>query len=296
MSEFFADFVNRPITIDGKDVVLMPDLVGVVPLSEQHLYVELQGAVNQTPAIHVNEIDIENVREKHPDMPIYGLWQTLLNSGAVSFRKSLQVVQASPMDGYYIHCDLGRAEFSGDYEAGFFAADAEFNLDDAAVISPSVGDLSLPANEAKLALELQAERKKRVRAAWSNSVASSVLVVILAVLTDFGFLQYYNYTHQEVMDKSAMRDYLQSGLESLKTSRITDVPNDRLKIEKIAEVWAYERELVTDGEQDFDQQQFSFLFPDRGADPKERVSWLNTEYLPKELGKWRVSFFVRDKT
>lgn len=295
MSEFFADYVNRIITIDDVDVVLMPDMVGPVPLSEQHMYVELQAAENQTPAIHVNETDIENIREAYPGIAIYGLWQTLLNSGVISFRKSLQVVQASPMDGFYIHCDLGRAEFSGDYEAGFFAADAGFTLDDAAVIAPSVDSLTLPAHEAKMAEELQIERKMKARKAWSSAVSVAVLVAILAVLTDFSLLQYYKYEHQEALDKSAMRDYLRAGLDGLKTSRITDVPNDHQKIERIAELWAYERRLATAKPQMFDQQVLSFTVPDNGADPKNQIEWLTTQYLPQGTGKWAVSFLIREE-
>ncbi len=294
MSELFSNFVNRPITIEGKDVVLMPDLVGPVPLSEQHLYVELQRAMNQTPAISVNEADIENTREKYPGVPIYGLWQTLISSGLISYRKSLQVVQSSPMDGYYIHCDLGRAEFSGDYEAGFFAADANFTLDDATVISPKAESLALPDNEAKMAEELQAERKLKTRVAWGSAIGVGVMVALLSVVIDFALLQYYRYEHQEVVDKSAMRDYLLEGLDSLKTSRITDVPNDSKKIEKIAEVWAYERNLKSEEAQRFSQTQFSFIFPDRGADPKYQLSWLDTRYLPENTGGWMVQFSVSE--
>ncbi|OUS27841.1 hypothetical protein A9Q99_13865 [Gammaproteobacteria bacterium 45_16_T64] len=292
MSDFFAEFVNIPVTIEGRCVILMPDLVGIVPLSEQHLYVELQEAVNQTPAIHVNEADIENIRETYPDVPIYGLWQTLINSGLVSYRKSLQVVQSSPMDGFYIHCDLGRAEFSGDYEAGFFAADASFTLDDAAVIAPDLGNLSLPENQAQMAEELQAKRKKKARAAWISSVSVAACVVLLATATDFSLLQYHRYENQEILDKSAMRDYLLAGLDGLKTSRITDVPNDHEKITKIAEVWAYEKQLTTQGAQEFKQNDFTFIFPDRGADPSSHVGWFNTEYSLKNSGEWVVNVTV----
>ena len=87
-----ADLLKRPITIQGQEVLLVPDLVGPVPVSEQHQYVELETATNTCPSINVREADIEDMREEYPQLPVYGLWQMLVNSQCVPFRKALHVV------------------------------------------------------------------------------------------------------------------------------------------------------------------------------------------------------------
>ncbi|NIQ11393.1 MAG: hypothetical protein GWO08_16230, partial [Gammaproteobacteria bacterium] len=59
-----ADYMKRPVTIEGQEVILVPDLVGPVPISEQHQYVESRSSTNTCPAIHVRETDIEEMRER----------------------------------------------------------------------------------------------------------------------------------------------------------------------------------------------------------------------------------------
>ena len=60
-----AEVINNPFKVEGQEIVLIPDVVGPVPVSEQHQYVELEPATNTCPAISVREADIEDIRERH---------------------------------------------------------------------------------------------------------------------------------------------------------------------------------------------------------------------------------------
>ena len=286
MSEF-SEYLRRPVRILGEDVVFIPDIVGPVPLSEQHQYVELAPATNTCPSIHIRETDIEDIRESYPNTRVFGMWHTLINSGLVSYRKALQVVTITPQDGYYIHCDLGRAEFSGDYEAGFFAADANFNLDEATALNPDVSQLVLPDTEAQLASELLAKRKDTVRKSWSHLVSVLTLLIVIGFSTDFALQKIYSLESERVESKTELLQAIQSGLDKLKNTRLTEVPNDSLMLERIAEVWSSNQKLQTSPNQNFQEKNVTFVMPDQGVNPTQQYAWVSSVYNPK--GEWTVS-------
>jgi len=283
----FSEYLRRPVRILGEDVVFIPDIVGPVPLSEQHQYVELAPATNTCPSIHIRETDIEDIRESYPNTRVFGMWHTLINSGLVSYRKALQVVTITPQDGYYIHCDLGRAEFSGDYEAGFFAADASFNLDEATELSPDVSQLVLPDTEAQLAVELLAKRKDVVRRSWSHLVSVLTLLIVVSFSIDFALQKVYSLESEKLESKTELLQAIQSGLDKLKNTRLTDVPNDAVMLERIAEVWSSNQQLTTISNQNLQQNKVMFVMPDHGVNPGQQFVWVTSTYNPK--GEWAVS-------
>ncbi|MDX1693088.1 MAG: hypothetical protein R3208_04945 [Ketobacteraceae bacterium] len=282
-----AEVINRPITIEGQEVVLIPDLVGAVPVSEQHQYVELEPATNTCPSISVREADIEDIREQFPELPVYGLWQVLVHSKVISFRHPLHVVKVNEFDGYYLHCDLGRAEFSGVYEAGFFAADSNFDLDEANEVAPAPEDLRLPRTEAKLASELQAERRLKTQRSWKNLGIACVWVVMAGFAVDFGLETFYSREQQKIQTKAAMLESLRSGLDQLRTSRLTEAPNNIEAIKRLAELWATFPLIKTQGASDFSEATFSFRLEDQGFDPAGKLSGIRSRYHPE--GYWQLT-------
>lgn len=289
----FSEYLRRPVRILGEDIVFIPDIVGPVPLSEQHQYVELAPATNTCPAIHIRETDIEDIRESYPDTRVFGMWHTLINSGLISYRKALQVVKITQQDGYYIHCDLGRAEFSGDYEAGFFAADANFNLDEASELDPDVSQLVLPDTEAQLAEELLTKRKEIIRRSWSHLVSMVTFFIILGVVTDFSLKKIYALESEQIETKAELLQAIQSGLDKLKTTRLTNVPNDTKMLESIAEVWAVNPKLSSLPRQSFQNAELVFVTPDNGVDPAAQFSWVTSEYDPK--GEWTLRIRAKNE-
>ncbi|HAG95506.1 MAG: hypothetical protein CMK83_06035 [Pseudomonadales bacterium] len=279
-----ADFIKRPVAIQGREVVLLPDLVGPVPISEQHQYVESCGASNTCPAIHVRETDIEEMRERYPEYPVYGLWHVLINSGLVSFKRTLQVIPITQDDGYYIHCDLGRAEYSGIYEAGFFAADAGFTLDEAQVVNADLEQLVLPDQEAKLASELRFERQLVTRQAWSYLAISVVTVVAMAFGVNFLLAQVYDRAHRQLESKNAMLEDLQSGLDKLRTTRLTEVPNDQETLERLAILWREYPNIETEGSQSLEHPSMVLTYhSEQGFKSVPDYTWLKSRYDPKGL-------------
>lgn len=282
-----AEVIGRPVTIEDRDVVLIPDLVGPVPVSEQHQYVELESATNTCPSISVRESDIEDIRDQFPELPVFGLWQVLVNSQIISYRQPLHVVKLNEFDGFYLHCDLGRAEFSGVYEAGFFAVDANFDLEEANEINPALTQLRLPGKEAKLASELQAERRLKSHRSWRNLGIACVWLVMLGLGVDFALETLYNREQQKIQTKAAMLETLRSGLDQLRTSRLTDLPNDTEAIKTLAALWGTFPDIKTDGRASFQETILSFRVEDTGVDPADKFSGIRTKYQPE--GYWVVT-------
>lgn len=283
-----AHLLKRVIHIQGRDVVLVPDVVGPVPINEQHHYVEATPATNTCPVIHVRESDIEEMRERHPGLPVFGLWSVLINSGLVSIKRTLQVVPITDEDGYYIHCDLGRAEFSGIYEAGFFAADASFCLAEAQVIDAEIEQLVLPPKEARLAAEIRQERMLASRKGWSYMTITLAATVVLAYGTDYALQTIYVTQSKEISSKTKMLKELQTGLDRLRTTRLSEVPNDSTAIEKIAILSKIYPNIETQAEQSFASERVSLQIRGTTEDPANKLKWLTSQYDPK--GIWTVTF------
>lgn len=283
-----ADFMRRPITIQGREVVLVPDLVGPVPISEQHQYVESIGATNTCPTIHIREADIEEMRERYPEHPVYGLWSVLIKSGLVSVKRTLQVVPVSAEDGFYIHCDLGRAAYSGIYESGFFAADAGFSLEEAQEITAEPDQLVLPGNEAKLAAELRFERQMILRKSWTWLAISVIAIIGSAFGTNLVLAGIYDAAHKQIQSKTKQLRKLEDGLEELRTTRLTDIPNNRTDLERLAVLWNQYPDLTTAATQSFSGSQFILFTRTPESDPAKDMSWLQTRFEPS--GLWTLKF------
>lgn len=289
---YLADCMRRPIAVQGKDIIIIPDLVGPVPISEQHQYVESAGATNTCPAIHVRETDLEEMRERYPDYPVYGLWQLLINSGLVSFKRVLQIIPINSQDGYYIHCDLGRAEYSGIYESAFFAADAGFSLDEAKLIDADPDKIVLPTQEAKLASELSSERKLVTRKAWSYLVIMVFSLVAISFVMNFVLAKIYDRAHRQMESQSVVLHDLQAGLDRLRTSRLTEVPNNQMALERLAVLWSSHPQIETDGQQSLSEKQLALVIVSGKKNIVDQTTpWLFGRYDPK--GFWKVNVQIK---
>ena len=287
----FADILKRPIQIQGRDLIIVPDLVGPVPISEQHQYVESSLATNTCPTIHIRESDIEEMRDRYPGIPVFGMWHVLIHSGLVSVKRTLQVVPVEDDNGYYIYCDLGRAEYSGIYESGFFAADASFSLDEALEINPSLEQLLIPTQEAKLAVELRLERQVQQRQAWSSMALALVIIVGSAFATNFGLGKFYEIKQHRIQNQAQQLASVRSSLDQLRTTRLTEVPNDGIAIDRIAAIWALDPNFHSDHDQSFQNGEMVFTLSNLKDDPKAKLSWLNSKYDPR--GSWQVKMSVK---
>ena len=95
--------VNTPITIQGQQCILMRDLLGSAP-NDKYTNQE-QGGLK----VWYEEESLRETRDGHPDTPVYGFWQTLIASGLIDTKKTLQFIYtADTRDfGYYLYSREG---------------------------------------------------------------------------------------------------------------------------------------------------------------------------------------------
>ncbi len=278
----------KPLIIQGQKLVLIPDVVGSIPVAEQHEYVEIEAASSTCPAIHARESDIDEVRERFPGLPAYGIWQTLIFSSLVGFDRTLQVLTTSADDGYYLFCEQGRAQYSGVYEAGFFAADTSFDLQDAYHIQFDADQLRVPQKPAKLAKELQESRQASIRKAWTGCVATCLALVLFSVGSDFALDEFYRVNQKDYSVKLATVKKLKKQLQELKASRLEVIPNNRKLIEKFAEIWAVDPLYAVEKPSSFEQHHFTVVLSQDDEQLMKKLPWIRWKYYPE--GYWKGDF------
>lgn len=283
-----SEWLFQPVTVEQQTVILVPDVVGPVPVAEQHNYVNIAPATQTIPNIAVREQDVEEMRERHPDLPVYGIWQVLIASGLVSVQKTLQVLQTNAWDGYYLFSDMGRIQYSGVYEAGFFAADTSFSLPDAAPVSFYAEQLLLPPAPARLARELHDERRRRIKRSWVSCGASAVMLVVLGIGMDLSLHYATVQQHEDYVLKSRLLASAEQGLNQLRTHRLAEAPDNVEAIRRLAELWSFDPAVSTRGVQSFSQPSIQLMLADRGPSPARRFPWLSARQEPQ--GQWLVSF------
>lgn len=283
-----SEWLFQPVWIEQQAVILVPDVVGPIPVAEQHNYVDIAPATQTTPGIAVREQDVEEMREQYPDLPVYGIWQVLIVSGLVSAQKTLQVLQTTAWDGYYLFSDMGRVQYSGVYEAGFFAADTSFSLPDAAPISFYAEQLLLPPAPARLACELHAERRQRIKRSWMSCGGCAVALIGLGIAIDLGLHFATHQQHEHYVLKSQLLANAEQGLNRLRTHRLEYVPDNAEAIQRLALLWSFDPEVSTQGVQSFSESRIQLRLADRGPSPVARFPWLSARQEPQ--GQWLVSF------
>ena len=229
--------ISEPRIINGQIVVVLPDLVGPVPVSEQHEYVEIEKGSNVCASISIRESDLEVARTLYPGLPVYGLWQLFVaNDAFASENEQLYTSARDEENGYYLYRESGRILHSGNYEAGFFAEDASLNLNIAHRLSLDFDGFELPKKQALLAREILKNKKETIQKNLLVNSALFVSVIFFGFLVDF-YLQYsYEKSNIELSHKFTELRFLEGEYNKLHLDRIENPPEHKKDIEKIAEL------------------------------------------------------------
>lgn len=281
-----TDYIGKPLQLEGVTVVLVPDIIGAVPVTEQHEYVEIAKATNTCAAIFMREADIEAVRQVYPKAQVFGLWQTLIASQKVDVSSTLQVVPMNSHDGYYVHADVGRVLYSGNYDAGFFAADTEFRLSNANVITADINDLVLPKTPACLAKEILFGRKKLYRGTLLQFGALAGILFIVALAIDLS-LQFYNERrYASIAQKDQQISKLQSALQVLAKNRLVEVPDQSVALERLAMIMHDFAEVEISGPIQMKSSAIAITLS-AAADPAGLYPFVTSAVQPD--GRWHVT-------
>lgn len=194
--------VNTPITIQGKQCILMRDLLGSAP-NDKYTSQEQDGL-----KVWYEEESLRETRDGHPNTPVYGFWQTLIASGLIDTKKTLQFLYtADTRDfGYYLYSREGvlhtGSVFQGELQRlpGPAIADG-ITIADGEEITVAQEDLKLPQHSLrthKERVKAAAEQKKKTQQVAFLSVAA---IAGAGLLVDTG-LAYQHEQHMEAYQRA----------------------------------------------------------------------------------------------
>ena len=290
MTISLAQVLGQPVVVDGQEVIIIQDIIGQVPVTEQHEYVEIAKATNTSASIQMREADIELARDRYPKRPVYGLWQVLMASGLVDVSAKLQVLAVNDYDGFYVHADTGRVLYSGNYDAGFFAADAGFKLSNAIPIVPELANLQLPPNSALLAREILAERRKVLRDGVFKFLAAAIAIIFVGFVTDFGLQIFSERDYVLIVEKDEKLKKMTSDLRSLSKNRLVSTPNQGVEIHRLALLFHDFEDLEFDTTIQFQKKRLKVSFASE-QNPTELYDFMTAQIRPD--GRWNVLMDLR---
>lgn len=291
--------LERPITIEGRQVILIEDHVGEVSMADTaaQRYSLLELAGTSASLILVDEDRVLQARERFPDMPVYGLWQTLIHSRVLSVEDQFQILPENEGDGAFIVLDPEEERFtlSGRYSGQLFAPFPDLLVGDCRIVDFPLDRLRLPASEARTKKEMAAIRAQEERRFLLAGGLVAGALIVGGLLVDFTLGRLHSSAvieHQGLQQALAERV---SVLDTLKTTRLAEFPRYDSTLDRLDHLL-----LIDNGFTFPSAAQSSFAAENISVevnaphftvqDIREQMPWAAVFYQPS--GKYVVSFTV----
>lgn len=244
------ELLNTPITIGGKTVILVDDHIGDDNLSAEEIedLIEIEAPDSRSPGFNVSEKALFAIRTSHPDVPTYGLWQTLYHSGLLEGHEYV-FVPFDAMSGRFARLENGDSGWvlqrSGIVTGGELTEEFGVGVDRAHELDIDPSQLALPDDEALLLREHQARVAKLARKRYLATALVCLAIVVSAVITE-GVLVL---KHRSVMlEMNALKEEqleLDQQIADLTRTRLARQPDYSTPISRLFKLQTLDPELVT---------------------------------------------------
>lgn len=170
-----AWILEQPITVRGETIALLPDEIKVASQFQDSL--NLAPSTSEYEFIWFREGALQSIREAHPSIPVYGVWQTLLASKLIDLKHPLHILEINANTGLYLVCDKGRAIDSGRWIGKKLPPDVPTQFADGKRVAvESFDQLSLPKRKALLPSDLSKQSAIKARVAYGFSGIAALLI------------------------------------------------------------------------------------------------------------------------
>src|SRR5690606_13608633 len=230
----FYSLIGKPIEIEGKEVILLPDKVGG-ELSDSEIMDMLELAPEDistgTPAFYLSERELGRVKQEYPGIPVYGLWHTLHVSGLLTGARFIGILERSDT-GIYVHCQEDpdatgwSVVHSGTLDSRMLIEHPDVPFDEVLELSPDLLSLKLPSQQAMLVEERRALRKQRENRIMVIGAISAALIIAVAGVTDLFLKMRYDQQVKKVATAQQLNSQLLSEVQSLMGNRLSKWPNN----------------------------------------------------------------------
>lgn len=256
----FYSLIGKPIEVEGKEVILLPDKVGG-ELSDSEIMDMLELAPEDVatgaPAFYLSERELGRVKQQYPGIPVYGLWHTLYVSGLLTGTQFIGILE-SPDTGIYVHCVEAldssgwNVVHSGTIDSRMLIEHPDVLFDQVAELSPDLATLKLPTHPAMLVEERRALRKQRENRIMVIGAISAALIIAVAGVTDLFLKMRYDQQVKQIATAQQLNSQLISEVQSLMGNRLSKWPSNTSQIERIARLMIIDPSISTRPNQRFD--------------------------------------------
>lgn len=231
------ELINRPVRLEGKVVVLIPDVMTDRLEHQGEGYSLIAEGTSARPAVYVSEQNLRAIKAKYT-CPVYGLWHVLHHSGLLSAHAEVQVIPDTERDGLFVRFlpETGRLLRTGEYTDGIFQNAGDLRLEDALPIEIKLETLRLPPEQAMSIEELshrfdQAKRKEQV--VFGVLLAG---VVGLAILLDLFFQFRFGQQLATYETRKTILTRVNAEVMALGRTRLAKMPLDVKLLEQLQKI------------------------------------------------------------
>lgn len=256
----FYSLIGKPIEIEGKQVILLPDRVGG-ELNEHELADMLELVPEDhtlgTPAFYLSERELGRIKQEYPGIPVYGLWHTLFVSGLLKNERILGILEHADTGIYVIseqdeETGAWHLIHSGTF-SGMLLEHPDIPWEMVVPLEPDLSQLKLPNSQAMLLEERRALRKQRETKIVIVGAVAAALILAVAGITDF-FLKFrFDQKMKEVAVAHQLNTQLQSEVYALMGSRLSKWPSDTNQILQLTRLLMVDPAVSTRPGQRFNQ-------------------------------------------
>jgi len=264
--------LETPIQLGSRQCILIADEVAEEPSTRDPVLLERGG--RGQPSLWVSEKELQSIRQSYPDLPVYGVFQTLLRNRAIPFDAALYYLPTTRHAGVYLLCEDKRPKESGKYAGNRLPLDLGMSLTDGVQLTVELDSLTPPARAARTVEEMNRDRRRqRIRMAvrWSGYAAA---VVAVAFIADSMSVQQHLDQEAKLEDLRAQRSDLQQQISSLEKER--SASGRELGREALGRlvVLSHFRPSLSVGETDFTANEWKVTVGRPSRLPIDNIDWV----------------------
>ena len=211
---------------------------------------------------------IQNIKSKHKDSYVYGIWTTLAISGLLH-ENGLQIISEDENSGFYIYIQNREVVETGSYEHSHIASTHNLSLADAITLSIDVQDLIIPSKDIKSLIDIyqenQGKKKEEIWFAVKGVVIG--LVIVGAVTFVLNFIEKEQDIEVEYIAKK--NNSLITDINNLKSTKLETIPNQFRELSKIYNMYYISSERLVINNQNMSEPNRTAFLPGDMPNPKE---------------------------
>tara|TARA_R110001606_G_scaffold398765_2_gene578823 strand:- start:79219 stop:80169 length:951 start_codon:yes stop_codon:yes gene_type:complete len=238
--------IGKPIVIDGKEVIVVRDMVGT-PASgrdaEVSSLVEPKGSDGRPP-IYVAENELARLRENYPGMSVYGLWQILFYNDAVKYGGPYITFPLYERNGLFLSMlpdstfsKPSEISHSGEYVDGFMSENPDYDPENAIRIDVDILSLKLPDHAAHTRVERSEQIRTETNRRWMVVSGLCGLIILATVAVNYGLSTVFKSHMADYSAKRSLIADLEDREASLASERLLERPDDQAVLDQLIQLF-----------------------------------------------------------